>query len=115
MVGATMTQPCSLNGTDGYHAVYTCALTRSGGYQARVVWNTDGDSAYTAPRQYLQYRDLQGNVNNIPSDHQVTIGHKPILLEATVAVNNPLLKALKLTLLIPSSKAGWRRWLYPDG
>ena len=48
MVGATMTQPCSFNGTDGYHAVYTCDLTRSGGYQARVVWNTDGDSAYTA-------------------------------------------------------------------
>src|SRR6202030_2132181 len=32
------------------------------------------------------------------------IGHMPILLEATVVVNNPVPNAPKLTLLTPSSK-----------
>src|SRR5260370_32115355 len=41
MNGATMTA-CSPNGsTDFYHAIYTCDLTRSAGYHARAVWNTD--------------------------------------------------------------------------
>jgi alpha-D-ribose 1-methylphosphonate 5-triphosphate synthase subunit PhnH len=103
MNGATMALPCSLNGaTSAYHAVITCDLTRSGGYQARAVWNTDGSSTYTVPNQYTQYRDLQGYIYSIPSDHQVTIGHKPILLEGTtVTVNNPI---LALTSLNPSSK-----------
>jgi hypothetical protein len=82
MIGATMTQPCSVNGAaSAYHAVYTCQLTRSGGYQAMAVWNTDGSSTYAVPSQYLHYRDLAGNTQDIPADHQVTIGFKPILLE----------------------------------
>jgi len=82
MLGATMPQPCSINGaTSGYHAVYTCDLTRGGGYQARAVWNTDGTSTYTAPNLYVHYIDLRGNVVDVPADHQVTIGLKPILLE----------------------------------
>jgi hypothetical protein len=82
MNGATMSQPCSLNsGGTPYHAIYTCSLTRSGGYQAVAVWNTDGASTYTAASQYIHYRDLQGNVVTIPPNHQVPIGLKPILLE----------------------------------
>lgn len=82
MNGATMAQPCSINGAASpYHAVYTCDLTRSGNYKARAVWNTDGDSTYDVPSQYVHYRDLQGNVYNVPADRQVTIGLKPILLE----------------------------------
>lgn len=81
MVGATMASPCSKNGsTDIYHAIYSCDLTRSGGYQARAVWNTDRSSTYVAPSQYTQYRDLAGNTSSIPSNHQVTIGTQPILL-----------------------------------
>jgi hypothetical protein len=77
-----MSQPCSINGaTSAYHAVYTCNLTRGSGYQALAVWNTDGTSTFTAPDQYVHYRDLQGNVVNVPANHQVTIGFKPILLE----------------------------------
>ena len=95
MNGATMAQPCSLNGaTVSYHAVITCDLARSGGYQARAVWNTDGNSSYTAPSQYLQYRTLQGNVYDIAGDHQVTIGQQPILLEGTVTVDKPVLASL---------------------
>jgi hypothetical protein len=81
MVGATMAQPCSLNGGTVYHAIYTCDLTRSGGYQAKAVWNTDGSSTYTAPSPFTQYRDLAGNTYSIPSDRQVPLGLKPILLE----------------------------------
>ena len=82
MNGATMPQPCSLNsGGTPYHAIYTCSLIRSGGYQALAVWNTDGTSTYTAPAQYHHYLDLQGNVAAVPSNHQVLIGLKPILLE----------------------------------
>jgi hypothetical protein len=82
ITGATMPQPCSINGAaSAYHAVYTCDLTRSPGYEARAVWNTDGPSTYAAPSQYVHYRDLQGNVFDVPTNRQVTIGHKPILLE----------------------------------
>ena len=83
--GATMPEPCSINGAASpYHAVYTCDLTRSGSYEARAVWDTEGSSSYAAPAQYIHYRDLQGNVFDIPTDHQVTIGHKPILLEEQI-------------------------------
>jgi hypothetical protein len=82
MNGATMPQPCSINGAASpYHAVYTCDLTRNGGYEATAVWNTDASSTYTAPGQYVHYRDLQGNVFDVRTNHQVTIGQKPILLE----------------------------------
>jgi hypothetical protein len=80
MVGATMPTTCSHSGTNGYHAVYTCTLTRSNGYQARAVWNTDGNSTYTVPTQFTYYGDLNGNKFSVPSNHQVTIGIKPILL-----------------------------------
>ena len=82
MHGAVLPQPCSDNGaSSSYHAIYTCELTRSGGSAMLAVWNTEGDSVYTAPSQYLHYRDLSGNVFSVPSDHQITIGVKPILLE----------------------------------
>ena len=82
MNGATMGQPCSTNGASSpYHAVYTCDLTRSGGYVGRAIWNTDGNSTYTAPSQYLHYRDLQGILHAIPSNRDVSIGKEPILLE----------------------------------
>jgi hypothetical protein len=81
MTGATMAQPCSVGEQNGYNGVYTCDLARSGGYEARAVWNTVGNSTYTAPSQFTQYRDLAGNTYPIPSDHEIPIGPKPILLE----------------------------------
>src|SRR3984893_12369879 len=105
MNGATMAQSCSTNGaSSAYHAVYTCDLTRSSGYQARAVWNTDGNSLYTVPSQYVNYRDLQGILHSVPSNREVTIGHKPILLEGTQTSGNP---APALASITPSSsKAG---------
>lgn len=82
MNGAVLAQPCSDNGaSSAYHAIYTCEFTRSAGYQALAVWNTDEESTYAAPSQYVHYRDLSGGVYSVPVGHQVTIGPKPILLE----------------------------------
>jgi hypothetical protein len=82
MHGAVLAQPCSDNGaSSSYHAIYSCELTRTGGSEMLAVWNTEGNSVYSAPTQYLHYRDLSGNVFSVPSNHQVTIGIKPILLE----------------------------------
>jgi polysaccharide biosynthesis protein PslG len=85
--GASMPNSCLMNGAaippapDLYTGVYTCDLTRPNGYEAQIVWDTQGTSTFTAPDQFTQYRDVAGNTYAIPSDHQVTIGYKPILLE----------------------------------
>ena len=85
--GATMPNSCLVNGAPIpappalYSGVYTCDLTRPNGYQAQAVWDMDGTSTYTAPDQFTQYRDLSGQTYPIPSNHEVTIGYQPLLLE----------------------------------
>ena len=82
MQGAVMARPCSSNGARSpYSAIYTCDLTRSGGYQARGVWKTDGSRKYVAPKTFPVYRDFAGNKVSIFSKQEVPIGPKPILLE----------------------------------
>jgi hypothetical protein len=75
LVGATFSTSCSSDS----NSTWTCGLTRSGGYQAQAVWNTNGTATYNPPSQFTQYRDLQGNVSHIIGP--VIIGIKPILLE----------------------------------
>jgi polysaccharide biosynthesis protein PslG len=82
---ATLTTPCSPNGT-----VWVCGYTRSGGYQAMVVWDasqtcSNGScsvSNFTLPSspQFTQYQDVAGNPHTI-SGSTVPIGAKPILIE----------------------------------
>jgi hypothetical protein len=74
MVGATMSTPCTANGT-----VWTCGLLTSAGIQTLAVWNTAGSSSYTIPSGYGHYKDLAGKMNTI-SGSTVTIGIQPILL-----------------------------------
>ena len=90
MLGATMPYPCTQNGGTVYAAVYTCDLTRSGGYQARAVFDTTRTckngvcttSNYTPATEYIQYVDITGAVHPIsPPGATVQIGLKPILLE----------------------------------
>jgi hypothetical protein len=89
MAGATLPQPCSTNGGTTYTAVYTCDLTRAGGYQARAVWDTTQTcgngvcttSNYIPDPMFVRYRDLDGNVTTISPGQTVRIGAKPILLE----------------------------------
>lgn len=77
LVGASMSKPCSANG----NRTWTCGLTRSGGYQAQVVWNPNRPASYTAPSQFIQYRDLAGTVHSIGARGIVNIGSQPIILE----------------------------------
>lgn len=89
MVGASMPAPCTANGGSLYQAVYTCQLTRSGGYNALAVWDTtqtcdDGTcttSSFAPDPQYIQYRDLTGAVTSITPGQTIQIGAQPILLE----------------------------------
>jgi len=85
MIGASMPEPCSAQGT-----VYTCPLTRANGYSALAVW--DGSqtctsaggctsSNFKAPAGFVRYRRLDGTQAQIQSGEVVLIGAKPILLE----------------------------------
>jgi hypothetical protein len=75
IAGATLSVPCAAKGT-----VWTCTYTRAGGYQAMAVWNTAGNSSFTFPSQYKQYKNLSGKVTST-SGSRVSIGTWPILLE----------------------------------
>jgi len=68
--------------------VWTCNLTRPGGYQAQAVWNaaqtcsgTCTSSTYTVPSQFVQYMDTAGNTTSLNGATTVQIGAVPILLE----------------------------------
>ena len=86
MVGRSMTSPCSLTSPTG--TIWNCTLTAPGGYQGLVVWDTSESCSngtctthsYSVGAQYLQYRDLSGNIYQI-SGNSVQIGIKPILVE----------------------------------
>jgi polysaccharide biosynthesis protein PslG len=88
ITGATPSGPCSANGT-----VWTCAYTRSGGYQALAVWDGNtGSGCYTAgaptcstftiQSKYTVYRDLSGNEPAVPGS-TISLTAKPILLETS--------------------------------
>ena len=74
LVGATIS-PCARAADD----TWTCALSRSGGYQGQIVWNHSTTQSYQAPAQFKRSRDLAGNVATISG--AVSIGSKPILSE----------------------------------
>ncbi|HEV2176693.1 MAG TPA: hypothetical protein VGW33_05785 [Terriglobia bacterium] len=76
LVGATFTGQCSSDSNQ----TWTCPITRSGGYQALVVWNENGNFSYSPSTAYKQFRDLAGNVSAL-SGGPITIGTEPFLLE----------------------------------
>jgi hypothetical protein len=78
LVGATLTAPCSKSGT----GIWTCTLSRPGGYAAEIVWISNSTASFTVPAQYTIYRDLSGAVHPI-SNPTITVGDQPILLETT--------------------------------
>ena len=83
LVGAKLISACTANGT-----VWTCQLSRPGGYQAEAIWDTaesctDGSCGtieYNVDAQYTRYRTLDGETIPI-TDSKVPIGVKPILVE----------------------------------
>jgi len=74
ILGARLDKPCQV-----LSGVWTCELSRPDGYHAIIVWQSSGPNTYSAPSQYKQYRDLDGNVSQITN--MVPIGDKPILIE----------------------------------
>ena len=77
LVGAEISQPCSST-SDG---VWTCSLSRSNGYSALAIWNTQGSASYSPSATYTDYRDLAGNTTKIAQGETITISPKPVLLE----------------------------------
>jgi len=77
LVGAEMSQPCSSTS----NGVWTCSLSRSNGYSALAIWNTQGSTSYSPSATYADYRDLAGNTTKITQGETITISPKPVLLE----------------------------------
>jgi len=85
LVGARLNSACTAQGT-----VWTCGLSRPGGYHAEAIWDTaescNQESCdtveYTVGANYRQYRTLDGDTVPI-TDSKVPIGIKPILVENT--------------------------------
>jgi hypothetical protein len=83
LVGANVSQ-CKNDGP-----IWTCAVTRSGGYQGLAIWDNSqtcgGGSCsarnYKSPPGYVRYCDLSGSKTAI-DEKNVRIGLKPILLES---------------------------------
>jgi polysaccharide biosynthesis protein PslG len=80
MVGASMTSGCmpDANGT------WSCALSRDGGYQALVLWNSKKTASYQVPGQYTDVRDLGGNVRSLAKG-SLQVGDSPVLVETGMA------------------------------
>jgi hypothetical protein len=83
VVGATLTKPCTVDG----NGTWVCSMTRPGGYQAEIVWNsTKSLGSYAAPDPMAEFRDLAGNCNPI-TNGVVQVGNSPILIETGVPSN----------------------------
>jgi hypothetical protein len=76
MEGASMPSACALDSGN----TWTCPLSRAGGYQALVLWNSSKTLSYQAPVQYNDFRDLAGNVGSL-SGGRVQVGDSPVLIE----------------------------------
>jgi hypothetical protein len=76
IVGATV-GPCSADG----RGIWSCAVTRPGGYQGLAVWSNSASAPYRPPPGLNHYRDLAGNQGSLRSGQPITAGIQPILLE----------------------------------
>jgi hypothetical protein len=81
--GAIMTAHCSNTST-----IWTCGLSRPGGYEGLIVWDTAGSCSqaqcqtvnYTVGSEYVNYRTLEGKKIQI-QNNTTPVGYKPILVE----------------------------------
>lgn len=87
MLGATMT----VGVTNVSGTLWTCTLTRPGGYSAQIAWDTAGNnSGYTPPTGTIQYRNLTGaNATTAWSSGTVTVGIKPMIFENNATLGLP--------------------------
>jgi hypothetical protein len=78
-VGATLSRPCAADNNQ----TWACTLTRPGGYQAQIVWNSTRNLGYQAPAKMADYRDLSGVIHPI-ANAAIPVGNSPILIEPNV-------------------------------
>ncbi len=76
LLGADLATACIADSS----STYTCDLTRSNGYRARVIWNSTNTFAYTPDASFHQSRNLTGAVTSLTGG-AITIGNEPLLLE----------------------------------
>jgi hypothetical protein len=77
LVGGHFTAECSASGS-----VYTCPFVEGNGHHAMLVWNASGNSSYIPASPYSDYKDLSGGTTTMRRGQPVSIGVKPIMLEA---------------------------------
>jgi hypothetical protein len=75
-----MTSGCAPDG----RGTWSCTLSRAGGYQALVLWNSSKTVSYPVPEQYIDARDLMGNVRSLPGGN-LQVGDSPVLVETGLA------------------------------
>ena len=76
MVGASMTSRC----TSDSSGTWSCTLSRAGGYEALVLWNSTKTVSYQVPVRYTDLRDLSGSVRSL-SGGNLQVGGSPVLVE----------------------------------
>ncbi|MGH9431907.1 MAG: hypothetical protein ACRD3T_10220 [Terriglobia bacterium] len=81
LTGATFSKPCS-----GMRNIWSCGISRPGGYQAEIVWDVSRSyepaqtRSYRPTGSFTEYRDLAGKTHAI-SGGSAPVGSEPILLE----------------------------------
>jgi len=76
MVGASMTVGCAPDAS----GTWSCTLSRAGGYQALVLWNSSKTVSYRVPEQYTEVRDLSGTAHPLTGG-KLQVGDSPVLVE----------------------------------
>ena len=79
LVGAVLQSECAAD----VAGTWTCQVSRSGGYRALIVWNSNStyDIGYHVPEWAVEYRDLSGHVTPV-ANRTALIGNNPILVES---------------------------------
>lgn len=82
LVGATA--PDCASSTEG---TWVCTLRRVGGYEGRILWNTNGQYLTTVPPDWnvAQIRKMDGAIGTLASDRRLVISEQPMLLENQAA------------------------------
>jgi len=78
LVGGHFIAECSASGD-----LYTCPFVQSNGRKAMFVWNVSGNKSYTPPGEYADFKHLSGGTTEITPGRSVSVGVKPIMLEAS--------------------------------
>jgi hypothetical protein len=78
LVGGHFAAECSAKSD-----VYTCPFIQENGHHALFVWTPRGKDTYTPATQYVDSKDLSGATTKISPGQPVSIGVKPIMLEAS--------------------------------